>query len=42
MNRRLDAHPELALLPVNALPEVPQMIRRAEVLRDEQGDSCRH
>jgi hypothetical protein len=26
------------LLPVNALPEVQQMIRRAEVLRDEQGD----
>lgn len=33
-----NAHPEVELLPVNALPEVQQMIRRAEVLRDEQGD----
>jgi anti-sigma regulatory factor (Ser/Thr protein kinase) len=33
-----NANPEVELLPVNALPEVQQMIRRAEVLRDEQGD----
>ena len=33
-----NAHPEVELLAVNALPEVQQMIRRAEVLRDEQGD----
>src|SRR5690606_38722990 len=32
-----NAHPEVELLHVNAVPEVQQMIRRAEVLRDEQG-----
>lgn len=32
-----NAHPEVELLHVNATPEVQQMIRRAEVLRDEQG-----
>ena len=30
-------HPEVELVAVHALPEVQQMIRRAEVLRDEQG-----
>jgi anti-sigma regulatory factor (Ser/Thr protein kinase) len=32
-----NAHPEVELLHVHAVPEVQQMIRRAEVLRDEQG-----
>ncbi len=32
-----NAHPEVELIPVHAVPEVQQMIRRAEVLRDEQG-----
>ncbi|MGQ0800613.1 MAG: STAS-like domain-containing protein [Pseudomarimonas sp.] len=32
-----NAHPEVALSIGNAVPEVQQMIRRAEVLRDEQG-----
>lgn len=31
-------HPEVELIPVNAAPEVQQMIRRAEVLRDENAD----
>lgn len=30
-------HPEVELLAVHAAPQVQQMIRRAEVLRDEQG-----
>lgn len=30
-------HPEVELVVVHAVPEVQQMIRRAEVLRDEQG-----
>jgi anti-sigma regulatory factor (Ser/Thr protein kinase) len=30
-------HPEVELLPTHAVPEVQQMIRRAGVLRDEQG-----
>lgn len=30
-------HPEVELLAIHALPGVQQMIRRAEVLRDEQG-----
>jgi anti-sigma regulatory factor (Ser/Thr protein kinase) len=30
-------HPDVEFVPVNAVPEVQQMIRRAEVLRDEQG-----
>lgn len=30
-------HSAVELIAVNALPEVQQMIRRAEVLRDEQG-----
>ena len=30
-------HPEVELVPTHATPEVQQMIRRAEVLRDEQG-----
>ncbi|MEO5565326.1 MAG: DUF4325 domain-containing protein [Luteimonas sp.] len=30
-------HPEVELVAVHAVPEVQQMIRRAEVLRDEQG-----
>lgn len=30
-------HPEVELVPVHAATEVQQMIRRAEVLRDEQG-----
>lgn len=30
-------HPEVELLATHAVPEVQQMIRRAEVLRDEQG-----
>lgn len=30
-------HPEVELLAIHAVPEVQQMIRRAEVLRDEQG-----
>ena len=30
-------HPEVELVAVHAAPEVQQMIRRAEVLRDEQG-----
>lgn len=32
-----NAHPDVELLHVHAVPEVQQMIRRAEVLRDEQG-----
>lgn len=32
-----NAHPEVELVAVHALPGVQQMIRRAEVLRDEQG-----
>lgn len=32
-----NAHPDVELVHVNAVPEVQQMIRRAEVLRDEQG-----
>lgn len=32
-----NAHPEVELIAVHAVPEVQQMIRRAEVLRDEQG-----
>jgi len=32
-----NAHPDVELLPIHAVPEVQQMIRRAEVLRDEQG-----
>lgn len=32
-----NAHPDVELIHINALPEVQQMIRRAEVLRDEQG-----
>lgn len=31
-----NAHPDVELLPVHATPEVQQMIRRAEVLRDEE------
>lgn len=30
-------HPEVELVPVHASADVQQMIRRAEVLRDEQG-----
>ena len=30
-------HPEVELHAIHAVPEVQQMIRRAEVLRDEQG-----
>lgn len=30
-------HPEVELLAIHAVPDVQQMIRRAEVLRDEQG-----
>ncbi len=30
-------HPEVELMAVHAVPDVQQMIRRAEVLRDEQG-----
>lgn len=30
-------HPEVELVAIHAAPEVQQMIRRAEVLRDEQG-----
>lgn len=32
-----NAHPEVELLAIHAVPEVQQMIRRAEVLRDGQG-----
>jgi anti-sigma regulatory factor (Ser/Thr protein kinase) len=32
-----NAHPDVELLHVHAVPAVQQMIRRAEVLRDEQG-----
>lgn len=32
-----NAHPEVELVPANAVPTVQQMIRRAQVLRDEQG-----
>lgn len=32
-----NAHPEVELVAIHAVPEVQQMIRRAEVLRDEQG-----
>lgn len=31
-----DEHPEVELIAIHAVPEVQQMIRRAEVLRDEQ------
>ncbi|MFT4256452.1 MAG: STAS-like domain-containing protein [Pseudoxanthomonas sp.] len=33
----VNAHPDVELLAIHAVPEVQQMIRRAEVLRDEQG-----
>lgn len=33
-----NAHPEVELVAIHAVPEVQQMIRRAEVLRDEGGD----
>ncbi len=32
------AHPEIELIPTHAVPEVQQMIRRAEVARDEMAD----
>jgi anti-sigma regulatory factor (Ser/Thr protein kinase) len=32
-----NAHPEVELIPVHAVPDVQQMIRRAQVLRDSQG-----
>jgi anti-sigma regulatory factor (Ser/Thr protein kinase) len=32
-----NAHPDVELIAIHAAPEVQQMIRRAEVLRDEQG-----
>lgn len=32
-----NAHPEVELVPMHAVPGVQQMIRRAEVLRDEMG-----
>lgn len=32
-----NSHPEVELIAIHALPEAQQMIRRAEVLRDEQG-----
>lgn len=32
-----NAHPEMELIAIQAVPDVRQMIRRAEVLRDEQG-----
>lgn len=32
-----NAHPDVELIPVHAASEVQQMIRRAEILRDEQG-----
>ena len=32
-----NAHPEVELVAIHATPEVQQMMRRAEVLRDEQG-----
>lgn len=32
-----NTHPDIELLHLHAVPEVQQMIRRAEVLRDEQG-----
>jgi anti-sigma regulatory factor (Ser/Thr protein kinase) len=32
-----NAHPDVELVPVHAEPQVQQMIRRAETLRDEQG-----
>lgn len=32
-----NAHPDVELLPIHAVPAVQQMIRRAQVLRDEQG-----
>lgn len=32
-----NAHPEVELIPASAVPEVQQMIRRAETLRHEQG-----
>ena len=32
-----NAHPSVELIHIHAVPEVQQMIRRAEVLRDEQG-----
>lgn len=32
-----NAHPDVELLHMHAVPDVQQMIRRAEVLRDEQG-----
>lgn len=32
-----NAHPDVELIAMHAVPEVQQMIRRAEVLRDEQG-----
>lgn len=33
----VDEHPEVELIAIHAAPEVQQMIRRAEVLRDDQG-----
>jgi anti-sigma regulatory factor (Ser/Thr protein kinase) len=33
-----NAHPEVELIAIHAVPEVQQMIRRAEVLRDQDGD----
>lgn len=32
-----NAHPDVELVAMHAVPEVQQMVRRAEVLRDEQG-----
>ena len=32
-----NAHPEVELIAIHAVPDVQQMIRRAEILRDEQG-----
>lgn len=32
-----NAHPEVELIAIHAVPEVQQMIRRAEILRNEQG-----
>jgi hypothetical protein len=33
----VQAHPEVELVPVHAVPEVQQMIRRAETARDADG-----
>ena len=32
-----NAHPDVELIAIHAVPDVQQMVRRAEVLRDEQG-----